>query len=114
MPSCACVCVLARACLSSTRSLSIICWPRLFRRQVCAGTEPRPPQLVSSLIGPILRSKYPAVSAEEQAISVPLQILSLAIFDALLLHIVSTAAPQTWEEARPASARPNLSLPSPH
>ena len=41
------------------------------------------PQLVCSLIGPILRSKYPAITVQEQAISVPLQILSLALMDAI-------------------------------
>lgn len=53
-----------------------------------------------SLIGPILRSKYPAVTAEEQAASVPLQILCLAILDAVLLHIVSAAGATSWQTVR--------------
>ena len=64
------------------------------------GASPKPAQVVCSLIAPILRSKYPAVSAEEQACSVPLQLLCLAIFDAVLLHIVSVAGPETWQPVR--------------
>ncbi len=58
------------------------------------------PQVVCELVGPILRSKYPAISAEEQAISVPLQLLCLAILDAVLLHIVSAVAAETWQPVR--------------
>ena len=58
------------------------------------------PQLVCSLIGPIHRSKYPAISAEEQAISVQLQLLCLAILDAIFIHIVNRAAPAAWERIR--------------
>jgi hypothetical protein len=58
------------------------------------------PQLVCELIAPILRSKYPAITAHEQEMSVPLQILCLAILDAIFIHIVNRAAPETWEEIR--------------
>jgi hypothetical protein len=58
------------------------------------------PQLVCSLIAPIHRNKYPAISAEEQAVSVPLQLLCLAILDAIFLHIVHSVAPLAWERLR--------------
>jgi hypothetical protein len=59
----------------------------------------KPPQLVCSLIGPILRSKYPAITVEEQAISVPLQILSLALMDAILIYMLNRVDP-SWETIR--------------
>ena len=39
------------------------------------GRGSKPAETVCHLIGPISRSKYPAISVEEQIISVPLQIL---------------------------------------
>jgi hypothetical protein len=57
------------------------------------------PQLVCCLIGPILRTKYPAITAEEQAVSIALQILCLAILDAIFIHILNTVAPD-WERTR--------------
>jgi hypothetical protein len=40
----------------------------------------------AALLGPIQRSKYPAVTEEEEAISVPLQTLCAAVFDAILVR----------------------------
>ena len=69
--------------------------------QVCCESEEQiAPQLVVQLIPPILRSKYPAISLEEQAASIPLQILCLAIMDAILLHMLNTVAPGTWQRLR--------------
>jgi len=54
-------------------------------------------QLPAAMLPPIKRAKYPAVTEAEEAISVPLQALCIAIFDAVLVHIVSTASPDgTW------------------
>jgi hypothetical protein len=36
--------------------------------------------------------QYPAVTAEEEAISVPLQTLAQAIFDAILVHVVNAVS----------------------
>jgi hypothetical protein len=60
----------------------------------------RLPELVCNLIGPLQRSKYPAVSVHEQAMSVGLQILCLAILDAVLVYVLNTVAPNTWEGLR--------------
>eukprot|EP00292_Cryptomonas_paramecium_P002386 CAMPEP_0113730054 /NCGR_PEP_ID=MMETSP0038_2-20120614/42943_1 /TAXON_ID=2898 /ORGANISM="Cryptomonas paramecium" /LENGTH=1270 /DNA_ID=CAMNT_0000662067 /DNA_START=60 /DNA_END=3874 /DNA_ORIENTATION=- /assembly_acc=CAM_ASM_000170 len=57
-------------------------------------------QMVWSLIGPIPRSKYPAITPEEQAISVQLQILYLAILDAVFVFIANRVAPGRWEKVR--------------
>jgi hypothetical protein len=59
-----------------------------------------PPQLIFKLVPPILRGKYPAVTENEQAISVPLQIMCLAILDAIFVHILNSVAPLTWEGIR--------------
>ena len=45
------------------------------------------------LISKIPRAKYPALSEEEEAMSVPLQALCLAVWDAVMLHIVCTLLP---------------------
>ena len=66
-----------------------------------AGEEPpAEPMLICNLIGKIQRSKYPAITLEEQAISVPLQLLCLAILDAIFLHVVTSVAPLEWENVR--------------
>jgi hypothetical protein len=57
-------------------------------------------QLICSLIRPIHRDKYPAISAEEQVISVQLQLLCLAILDSIFIYIVNRVAPATWETIR--------------
>eukprot|EP00960_Hanusia_phi_P043756 756237-Hanusia_phi.AAC.3 len=58
------------------------------------------PKLVYSLLEPILHKKYPALSVEEERISLPLQVLCLAIFDAIQLHILNTVAPDSWQRIR--------------
>jgi len=48
------------------------------------------------LLMPISKAKYPAITDEEEAISVPLQALCCAIFDAILVHMLNTVATDTW------------------
>jgi hypothetical protein len=45
---------------------------------------------ITDLIQPIKRSKYPAITEEEEKISKPLQVMTLAIFDAILVHMMNT------------------------
>jgi hypothetical protein len=52
---------------------------------------------VLSLFEVIPRAKYPALSAEEEAMSVGLQTLCLALFDAVFTHLLSSIAPETWQ-----------------
>lgn len=52
----------------------------------------RPAQLLRA----IPASKYPELSAAEEAISLPLQTLCLALFDAILVHVLNTLAPGAW------------------
>ena len=52
---------------------------------------------VIDMMQKIPHAKYPAISEEEEAMSIPLQLLAMAIFDGVLLHILNTVAPQTWQ-----------------
>lgn len=49
----------------------------------------RPCEMLST----IKKAKYPAITEEEEAISVPLQCLCLAIFDAILVHMMQVLSP---------------------
>jgi len=56
----------------------------------------------AAMLQKIKQSKYPAITAEEEAISIPLQTLCQAIFDAILVHIVTTVSPTPgkWQTLR--------------
>jgi len=54
-------------------------------------------QAVCKMIEPIRHSKYPAITVEEEAISIPLQTLALAIFDCVLVRMLQIIAPKTWQ-----------------
>ena len=74
----------------------------IFRQEVhvlstAAGEGPR---VVCELIEPILRSKYPAITADEQAVSIPLQLLCLALFDGTLVHILNAVAHKSWQRIK--------------
>ena len=56
----------------------------------------------------INRSKYPALSEKEENISIPLQTLSLAIFDSILIHMMN-ALSSSWQTIR-ANICSNLNL----
>jgi len=59
-----------------------------------------PTAQVRSMLSPILRAKYPSITPEEEAISVPLQAMAGAIFDAVLVHMMNQLAPDTWQPLR--------------
>ena len=74
--------------------------------QVCSsGNRECAPQLIFSLVGQIQRSKYPAVTIDEQAMSIPLQILCLAVLDAIFLYIVDSVSSDTWQNIRQTLSR---------
>lgn len=57
--------------------------------------------LPCAMLTRIKRAKYPAVEEAEEAISIPLQTLCQAIFDAILLHIVGSASGGGgWQELK--------------
>ncbi len=72
-----------------------------------AAAESAPPASVASLLQPIKQSKYPgthslfiyfvprlltlsAITTEEESVSIPLQIVCQALFDAILVHLMNT------------------------
>eukprot|EP00457_Paulinella_chromatophora_P002642 gb/GEZN01002647.1/.p1 GENE.gb/GEZN01002647.1/~~gb/GEZN01002647.1/.p1 ORF type:complete len:475 (+),score=72.79 gb/GEZN01002647.1/:325-1749(+) len=49
------------------------------------------------LLSIIKASKYPALTEEEEKISLPLQTLCQAIFDAIMVHILNSVAQDKWQ-----------------
>mmetsp|Transcript_12556 Transcript_12556/g.36595 ORF Transcript_12556/g.36595 Transcript_12556/m.36595 type:complete len:446 (-) Transcript_12556:62-1399(-) len=50
------------------------------------------------MLEPIPRSKYPAVTEQEERLSIPLQILCQAIFDAIVVHLMNLLSPEDeWQ-----------------
>ena len=56
-------------------------------------SEPKP---VWSMLTGIKKDKYPAITEEEEAVSIPLQLLCGAIFDATLVHMLNSVSPGKW------------------
>jgi hypothetical protein len=55
---------------------------------------------VYHMIPKIEKSKYPIITSEEEKISVPLGILSLALFDSILIHMMNSLEPKEWQSIR--------------
>jgi len=50
------------------------------------------------LLQPIKKSKYPDITKEEETVSLPLQTMCGAIFDAILVHMMNTVStPDVWQ-----------------
>ena len=53
---------------------------------------------VYTMLQPISKTKYPEITADEAADSLPLQTMCGAIFDAILVHMMNTVSePQIWQ-----------------
>lgn len=57
--------------------------------------------VAASMLSKIKRSKYPALTEDEERLSIPLQTLAQAIFDGVLVHIVNAGAPPHSRERSP-------------
>lgn len=56
---------------------------------------------VYQLLKPIKKSKYPAITVQEEKDSLPLQTMCGAIFDAILVHMMNTVSePDTWQDLK--------------
>jgi len=62
--------------------------------------DPEKTQLICNMLLPIKKKKYPAVTEEEEAASIPLQTLVGGIFDAILIHMLNTLAPGKWMDIK--------------
>merc|ERR1719464_1486712 len=57
-------------------------------------------QLICEMLAPIKRAKYPAVTEEEERVSIPLQTVIGGVFDAVLVHMLNTVAPGDWMDIK--------------
>eukprot|EP00051_Salpingoeca_urceolata_P029230 m.489313 g.489313 ORF g.489313 m.489313 type:complete len:519 (+) comp26601_c0_seq1:291-1847(+) len=64
-----------------------------------AGQSGGATQRAVDLLVPISKAKYPAVSEQEEAASLPLQVLCQAIFDAVMVHTLNTLS-STWQHTK--------------
>ena len=55
------------------------------------------PILIVDLLERMSAVKYPALSEEEEGVSIPLQVLCLALFDAILLHMLNSVSKDSWQ-----------------
>mmetsp|Transcript_71904 Transcript_71904/g.203044 ORF Transcript_71904/g.203044 Transcript_71904/m.203044 type:complete len:453 (-) Transcript_71904:243-1601(-) len=55
---------------------------------------------VHSLLQKIKKSKYPDITEEEEAVSVPLQLVLQGVFDAILVNLMNTKGGPRWEGLR--------------
>ena len=71
----------------------------MFHRQLPLPS--RQPTVAAGMLSKIKRSKYPAITEAEEAISIPLQTLAQAIFDGVLVHIVNSVSPGgKWQQLK--------------
>lgn len=61
------------------------------------GKGPRP---VHSLLQKIKKAKYPDITEEEEAASIPLQLVLQGVFDAILMNLMQTKGGQSWQALR--------------
>jgi len=55
-------------------------------------------QIPYQMLQPIKKAKYPDITDEEEAVSLPLQTMCGAIFDAILVHMMNTVSePTVWQ-----------------
>eukprot|EP00929_Paragymnodinium_shiwhaense_P053631 TRINITY_DN26861_c0_g1_i1.p1 TRINITY_DN26861_c0_g1~~TRINITY_DN26861_c0_g1_i1.p1 ORF type:complete len:377 (-),score=94.49 TRINITY_DN26861_c0_g1_i1:39-1169(-) len=53
------------------------------------------------MLEPIFKSKYPAITEEEEKAAIALQVLCQAIFDAVLVHMMNTLSPnRDWQKVK--------------
>lgn len=55
---------------------------------------------ICHLLDAIKKAKYPAVTTEEETISIPLQLVCMAAFDGVLVHLVNLLAPNKWHDVK--------------
>ena len=56
---------------------------------------------VYKLLQPIKKAKYPDITEEEEKVSLPLQTMCGAIFDAILVHMMNTLSePEVWQSLK--------------
>jgi hypothetical protein len=74
------------------QSWLVFMFDRPIELPVARGRPRTAPCTVYQMFRPIKKAKYEAITPEEEAVSLPLQALYLAAFDAVMLHIVNAVA----------------------
>ena len=69
-------------------------WKRFMFADKIQGKTP------ANMLHKINKAKYPAITAAEEAISIPLQTLAIAIFDAILVHMMMALEKDEWQDLR--------------
>jgi len=82
-------------------------WKQFMFKQVIKTAEGNVP--VHAMLAPINPAKYPMLTKEEAVISLPLQTMCGAIFDAILVYMMNFLAPTTWQPLRSEMCR-NLNM----
>ena len=73
----------------------------MFEQGITITSEGEPKKImIKDLLQPIQKSKYPSITDDEAAISIPLQTVCAAIFDAILVNMMNTIAKGTWQPLR--------------
>lgn len=55
---------------------------------------------VFSLLKTIPRSKYPELTEDDERVSLPLQVVAIAVFDSILVHMLEKIGKGSWQELR--------------
>jgi len=73
----------------------------MFKQGITIVSEGEPKKIIiKDLLQPIQKSKYPSITEAEAAISIPLQTVCAAIFDAILVNMMNTIANGSWQPLR--------------
>mmetsp|Transcript_9743 Transcript_9743/g.14993 ORF Transcript_9743/g.14993 Transcript_9743/m.14993 type:complete len:575 (-) Transcript_9743:55-1779(-) len=76
-------------------------WKRFMFEKPITMSEGGEPTRVIKLLQPIKKAKYPDITEQEEADSLPLQTMCGAIFDAILVHMMNTVSePDKWQELK--------------
>lgn len=72
-----------------------------FKREITVKTkEGQETTNIYKMIPMIKKAKYPSITEEEEAVSIPLETMCLAIFDAILVHMMTIVSAGKWQGIR--------------
>ena len=92
-------------CYSGDLSSVQLWWPQwlefYFNKEISVGKAGQiQTTKIYQMIPKISKAKYPSITAEEEAVSIPLETMCMAIFDAILVHMMHVVGPTTWQPLR--------------
>jgi len=84
-------------------------WQKFFFEDTLQLAGEEKSSFVHEMLSPIRHSKYPAITPEEELISLPLQLVCQGIFDAILVHLMNQLASTSWQPMKQEMCQ-NLNL----